>query len=326
MVGPGRVVVSLDFELAWGTIDKPAEGAALLSEDGSIEREYLDRLLSVCDRLGLPLTFATVGHLHLDSCEGHQSDAHPAEWFDRDPQTDAETDPLFYAPDAIRRIREADADHEIATHTFSHVICDSVSREVVDWELERVARVHEANGLDRPTSLVAPRNRLTSFDALRDHGIEVVRIPRPPPGETTAEQLTNRFRQWTVGQGPPVSEPYVRDGVTVTESSPYPSLTTVLLPNGRREPYAPLRALPASMRQRRQERFLLDALDAARRTGETVHLWSHLYNLSNEAQWRSIETFLHALAEYRDKGEIVVETMSDLAAESPDVRRSVQRT
>lgn len=326
MVGPGRVVVSLDFELAWGTIDKPAEGATLLSEDGSTERRYLHRLLSVCERLQLPITFATVGHLHLDSCDGHQSDAHPDEWFHRDPRSDVDTDPHFYAPDAVRRIREADADHEIATHTFSHVICDSVSPEVVDWELEQVARVHEANGLDRPTSLVAPRNRLTSFEVLRDHGIEVVRIPRPSPGKTTAEQLATRFRQWTFDREPPVTDPYVRDGVTVTESTPYPSLTSVLLPNGQREAHAPFRAVPVSVRKRRHERFLLDALDTASRTGGTIHLWSHLYNLSDEAQWEVIETFLHALAEYRDDGEVVVETMGDLAAESTDARRSVQRT
>jgi peptidoglycan/xylan/chitin deacetylase (PgdA/CDA1 family) len=326
MVGPGRVVVSLDFELAWGTIDKPAEGAALLSDDGGREREYLDRLLAVCDSLRLPITFATVGHLHLGSCDGHQSEAHPDGWFDRDPQTDAEADPLFYAPNAVRRIREADADHEIATHTFSHVICDSVSREVVDWELEQVARVHEAVGLDRPTSLVAPRNRLTSFDLLREHDVEVVRIPRPAPGTTSAEQWTNRVKQWTVDQGVPATDPYVRNGVTVTESTPYPSLTTVLLPNGQREPHAPFRAIPESVRKRRHEQFLLDAVETASRTGETVHLWSHLYNLSNEAQWDAIETFLRALASYRDEGEVVVETMSELAAETPAAKRSIQRT
>lgn len=326
MVGPGRVVVSLDFELAWGTIDKPTEGAQLLSADGSAERRYLDRLLAVCDSRRVPLTFATVGHLHLGTCDGHRSEVHPDSWFDRDPQSDAETDPHFYAPDAIDRIREADVDHEIATHTFSHVICDSVSREAVEWELEQVAAVHEANGLGPPTSLVAPRNRLSSFDVLRDHDIEVVRVPRPSPGDTTIEQWANRFRQWALDPGPPVAEPHVREGVTVTESTPYPSLTTVLLPNGQREPYTPFRGIPESVRQRRQEQFLLDALDAARRTGETVHLWTHLYNLSNEAQWEPIETFLHALAEYRDEGEVVVETMSDLAVERPNAKRSVQRT
>lgn len=325
MSGPGRVVVSLDFELAWGTIDKPSERARLLSEDGSVERAYLDRLLSLCDRLRIPITFATVGHLHLDSCDGHRPRGHPDGWFDADPETDAETDPQFYAPDALDAIRDTDVDHEIGTHTFSHAICDSVSGETVEWELDRVAAVHDANELDRPRSLVAPRNRLPRLDVVRDSDIDVVRVSRPAPAESRAEQLTNRLRQWAGDFEPPLADPYVRDGVTVTESTPQPSLTTVMLPNGQRDVFPPFRAIPTSIRQRRHERYLLDAIDAARRSGQTVHLWSHLYNLSNDAQWQPIESAFRTIAAYRDAGEMTVETMSDLTPERSEIERSESR-
>lgn len=323
---PGTIIVSLDFELAWGTIDRSNAGAELLSEDGRTERQYLDRLLALCDRLQVPVTFATVGHLHHSSCDGHRTPEHPGGWFDRDPETDVETDPQFYAPDAVNAIREADAGHEIGTHTFSHVLCDSVSREVLDWEFDRIAEVHEANGLDRPTSFVAPRNRLPSLDALRENGVEVVRAPRPTPAETTVGQCANRLRQWAGTSAPPIVEPYVRKGVTVTESTPYPSLTTVMLPNGQREPLAAFRRIPETLRQWWHRRYLLNALETASRTGGTLHLWSHLYNLANEAQWEPIEAVLRAIAEYRDAGDVVVRTMGDLKSERASAERTSRDT
>lgn len=312
MGSQGRLTISLDFELAWGLRDDLSLARALLSGDRRAETAYLQRLLERCDRLDIPITFATVGHLFLESCDG--THAVRSNGSDPDPGTNATEEPLFYAPDLIERIRTAETAHEIGTHTFSHVICDSVSRSVVDCELKEVADVHERNGLAPPRSFVAPRNRLPDYDVLAANGIEVVRVPHRTPARTEPEKYASRIRNWVFEDAPAVAEPTRANGVIETRSTSFPSLTAVHLPNGRQGPPLPFRAIPLGVRQRYHESYLERSLETAIEEGASLHLWSHLYNFSNEAQWEPISSFLETVARYRDEGLVRIETMGDLEA------------
>jgi hypothetical protein len=115
----GYVTLSIEVELAWGVHD--IETNSHLSEDGSVERTYARRLLDHCDTLGLPITFDVVGHLCHASCDGNHDGTHESGWFDADPGTDVGRDSLFYAPDLIGDIAGRPTEHELCTHTYSHV-------------------------------------------------------------------------------------------------------------------------------------------------------------------------------------------------------------
>ena len=321
MNGTGTVTISLDLELVWGMMDDLEAAYDFVSENRTEETAYLGRLLDCCDRFDIPLTFATVGHLFLDACDGTHADLFPTDGIRADPGTDRETDPELYAPDLIRSIREAKTDHEIATHTFSHVVCDSVPAHVVEGELKAVADIYDANGLEPPRSLVAPRNRLPDPGVLRQTGIDIVRASSPVPAKTELGKYATRLRGWG-SRSLPVFEPTVADGLVRTYSTPYPSLTAVHLPNGQARPLAPFQAIPRSARQRYHEAYLHRALETASETGADLHLWSHLFNLSNGTQWPPIRSFLRALAEYRDRDAIRIETMAERAR----TVRSEQRT
>jgi hypothetical protein len=72
--------------------------------------------------------------------------------------------------------------------------------------------------------------------------------------------------------------------------------------------------MPRRARQWIQERYLRAVLDAAIRNDSYVHLWTHLWDMSNEGQWLPIESFLETLVTYVADGRVEIHTMASLAA------------
>jgi len=326
----GTVAFSLEIELGWGLIQMgPREGLDRFSPDRRRETETLERLLALCDDLELPISFDVVGHLLLASCEGTHDGPHADGWFDIDPGTDVETDPLFYAPDLVEAIRDAAVDHEICTHTFSHVRCGSVSEAVLAWELSTVKRRHEGFGLQAPTSLVPPVHDPPPSGVLADHGIRTVRradVLRPPVATPEPPSSLRQRVPWHVNESYPYQvlarshpiEPLVRsDGVLETVSTWHTSLTAPFLPSGRADDPVPERLLPTAFRQWLHARYLRDALRRVTESRDHAHLWSHLFDLSNDAQWAPVASFLRDVADRRDNGDVVVRTMDALEASTP---------
>lgn len=285
---PSSATISVEIELGWGFHDKadPRE-VPELTDDGQAERAALQWFLDSCDDARVPVTFNVVGHLLLDSCDGIHEGPHPAGWFDRDPGTDVESDPLFYAPEVVELIRDADVDHEICTHTFSHVLLDEIDDEVIAWELDRVEELHDEDLV----SLVPPRHRKPPYDILRDHDIHVVRraVNETPPSSTV------RWFLWALTRDHPLDRPRTVDGIVETRTSSFMTLTASYLSSGVSAPHLAYRVIPERLRTRRHERFLKSGLDAAEGENSHIHYWTHLYNMANHAQRGPIEAFLNSL-------------------------------
>src|SRR5438309_11051462 len=67
--------VSADFELSWAFRHHPREMAR---DRGRRERENIPYLLQIFERCAFPITWATVGHLFLESCtRSSHGVAHP---------------------------------------------------------------------------------------------------------------------------------------------------------------------------------------------------------------------------------------------------------
>lgn len=301
----GTVTISVEIELGWGIHDRQQYDH--LSDDGREERRSLYRLLDACDDYGIPISFDIVGHLLLHSCEGDHSGPYPDGWFDEDPGTDMESDPLFYAPDIAAEIMRRQTDHEICTHTFSHTIADTVPPELQKQELEHAQRLHERVTGDQTESLVPPRHVRPSLDALNDHGIEIVRIQDDDP----ASNPVHRFRELLFGP-PLVQSPEFSDGPVETYCTRHPSLTAPTLPSGQSPPHSAFRWMPVRMGQRLHERYLRTATELAVERDSHLHLWCHLFDLNREYQLPPIESFLETLGELEREGTIDVETMKGL--------------
>src|SRR5438132_13123768 len=57
--------ISADFEMSWAFRHHPKEVAR---DRGQRERENIPHLLQIFERCAFPITWATVGHLFLESC------------------------------------------------------------------------------------------------------------------------------------------------------------------------------------------------------------------------------------------------------------------
>jgi peptidoglycan/xylan/chitin deacetylase (PgdA/CDA1 family) len=321
----------MEIELGWGVHHLPgATGLDRHSPERRAETEMLERLLSTCDRLGIPISFDVVGHLLLDSCSGEHDGPHSDGWFDADPGTDVDTDPLYYAPDLVERVVESETDHEICTHTFSHVPCSDVGEAVVDWELATARDRHESFGLEPPETLVPPMHSPPPTEPLNSNGITGVRRPvtyrapveTPEPPDSLIRRVPWVVRQLypvqVLARSHPIRRPRSRDGIVEHYTGWHASLTAPYLPNGRAEPSPAVRVLPKSVRQSLHGRYLHTALQMAVDRDSHAHLWSHLFNLSNELQWDPVRSFLESLARRRDRGEMTVSTMADVTRRRED--------
>ncbi|WP_313694895.1 hypothetical protein [Halorarum halobium] len=300
----GTVTISIEIELGWGVHDLPKRSH--LSDDGRRERQYLRKLLSKADECGVPITFDIVGHLLLESCDGSHAGAYPTGWFDADPGTDGEADGLFYGPDMAEAVLDADGGHELSTHTFSHVLCDRVSDDLVETELRRSAELHAELG-ESFSSFVPPRHYRPDNEVLRRNGVRVARYAKVKESPTVA----HRFKQLTLGPHPEW-EPRVEDGVLETYCTTYPSLTARTLPAGGADVFPGYRAFPLAARKLAHGRYLRRATGRSIESGTPLHLWCHLYDLSNEHQWEVLEGYLEFLADVPDDA-LSVETMESLA-------------
>ncbi|MFC7098070.1 hypothetical protein [Halobaculum marinum] len=310
---PATLTLSIEIELGWGVHDLP--GHPHLSPNGEQERRYLRKLLRAADEHGVPISFDIVGHLLLDECDGDHPGPYRPGWFDADPGTDLATDPLFYAPDVGRAVLDADVDHELCTHTFSHVLCGHEPRSVVEHELEASLALHDDLGVT-VRSIVPPRHSRPPNDLLAEHGIQVARYAIP----TSGGSRISRLRELTVGPHPLWNAQEV-DGVVETYCTTYPSLTASSLPSGQSPTPSLFRPLPLRARKRIHGRYLRRSTERAMETGKPLHLWCHLYDLSNEHQWAVVEDYLAYLGSLPEEA-LTVRTMEELASPtSPLVAR-----
>lgn len=305
----GDITISLELELGWGMHDMGE--FTHLSSGREYESDTLDWLLDLCNEYKIPISFDVVGHLFLDECTGHHEGPHPIDWWSEDPGTNAGEQPLFYAPDMISKIAEQPVDHEICTHTFSHALADEMSDEILDHELRMSRKVFADSGYPRPVSIVLPRHQSVAPEVLRDNGIETVRTPFKWSGRS--DKLAS-YGWWLLRH--PVGQPERHGEIVKTFCTPFPSLTSVWLPQGNGiQPPTPAKFVPVAARRRWHERYLKSAVDRAAECGASVHLWSHLHNVSNRAQWSPISNCIEHIAARRDEGAISVRRMCDIPEE-----------
>jgi len=180
--------VSADFEIAWAFRGR--------SEEERLQRSVTCRrnmpyLVGILEETGIPITWATVGHLFLERCQdgpsgfAHEDMLRPpknlrwdGDWYRHDPGTDWGRDPHWYAPDLIQLIRSSKLKHEIGSHSFSHIDFseDTSTRELVEQELRACIKVMAPYGLHL-RSLVYPFNNMGHhyLDLIGGLGLTAVR-------------------------------------------------------------------------------------------------------------------------------------------------------
>jgi hypothetical protein len=191
------VVISADLELAWAwryaQVPDPAAYARRRAQQG---RKNLGVVLDLCDRFDVPVTWATVGHLFLNSCDRSAGRAHPevprvgyfqnerwtyrsGDWFDDDPATNTSGPDwaAWYGPDLVRSVLGRRVKHEIGCHTFSHVVFSDVHcpTDIAAAELRCCQEAAAPFGLTL-RSFVFPGNLPGNFGPLSAAGFTSYRL------------------------------------------------------------------------------------------------------------------------------------------------------
>lgn len=182
----GSLVLSIDAELGWGFHDRPSPPMERLDA----ARDGWRTLARLTDEYDVPATWAVVGHLLLEDCDGrHDDHPTPPDWFARERSDWQDRPDLRFANDLVADLLAADVDHDVGCHTFSHVIFDDdrMGREVIEAELTASIEQGREYGLEYD-SFVFPRNAVGYRDLLAEYGF---RVYRPRRGQS--QQLRRRL-------------------------------------------------------------------------------------------------------------------------------------
>jgi len=308
-----KLVISVDTELAWGFHhrDNPPkeriEGA----------RSSLTKILDLFDEYEIPATWAVVGHLFLDRCDGiHKDHSVGKNWFQKDPGGTIAENPNWFGTDLIKQILKAEIEHEIGCHSFSHVEFDSVEREIAESELQLSIFAADKIDIDLE-SFVFPKNKIGHRDLLKEYGFTSYRGLEPPSwyDKISLQRrgiFTNSIRK-------------VGKFVDFTTFRTKPSIVNPIIDE------FGLVNIPASLdvycfegkaRQISESIFgdlvvlkIKKGIDFITKNNGILHLWFHPNNLTQNKDFERLVKILNYVYKKKEKSSLEVKTMKDIAKE-----------
>ena len=297
----GSVVVSVDAELAWGFHDMESPPADRLVAG----RAGWLALLSLLDEFRVPATWAVVGHLLLDSCDGtHPEHPAPIGWFDHERGPDRTPDELRFGRDLVSATRNAAVDHDVGSHTFSHVELGDprTTRELARAEVATSLELAHRDGLD-PVSFVFPRNSVGHRDVLAAYGFSCYRGVQPDEERGRLFGPARKLAEATVGDPPPLVTPTVDEYGLVNVPA---SLFLFGFEGLPRSIVEPVIGDPVVRQAKR-------GIDAAASSPGLFHVWLHPNNLVAERDVERLRAIFDYVDRRRRETSLRVETMRDVA-------------
>jgi peptidoglycan/xylan/chitin deacetylase (PgdA/CDA1 family) len=291
----GSVVLSLDAELGWGFHDL---------ESPPIDRVEAGRrgwsvMLNLCAEYDIPATWAVVGHLMLESCDGrHETHPAPEGWFDRERTDWRDRADLRFGPDLVRALLESDVDHEFASHSFSHVLFGrpETDRDLAVAELER--SIELATEWDRTIdSFVYPRNDVGHRDVLAEYGLSAYR-GRSPTRDGVRGIVDVALRGRSLLVEPTVDEYGLVNVPASLFLFGFEGTARTVVESVWNDPMVAM-----------ARRGIDEAVDA----DGVFHMWLHPNNLTHERDDRRMRAILSYLDRRRAETDLAVETMADVA-------------
>lgn len=170
LVGDNLVTVSVDFEAGVALSHASPEQWHHLRRFWDSRSSVL-RLAELFKKYRIPVTWATCGHLFLDSCRGdHGFDERDwqGEWFRHDPCSSYREEPSWYMPDVIEELVKV-PHFEIGYHSFGHSRYRYCSEATVRRDMELAGQIRKEWGLTLD-SFVFPYNECGHFELLKEGG------------------------------------------------------------------------------------------------------------------------------------------------------------
>lgn len=292
----GSVVISLDAELGWGFHHEQPLPAARIRD----ARSAWTDLLGLFDEYEIPATWAVVGHLLLEDCAGGHTN-HPAgSQCCVDAPAAITRDDAWFANGLVDQVANADADHELASHGFSHVhfAHERMNRSMAKSECAAAAETLAPYATE-PRSFVFPVNEVGYRELLAEHGFACYRGPAPAQ-LGPVEKVWNGLR---IRNAPPIVRPTVDEyGLVNVPASLYlfcfQGVVRRIIEGIHDDP------IVEAVRQ---------GVEALRETDGVLHLWLHPHNVVDEHDRERMKRVLATVDRARRETDVTVETMGDVA-------------
>lgn len=299
----GTIVLSLDAELAWGfhDMDTPRKKKIGASRQGWCY------LIELFEEFEIPATWAVVGHLMLEECDGiHRDHPAPSDWFERDPGHKATGESVWVAPELISTIQNSSVEHEIGCHTYSHVEFDGdiATEEVLRTELrlwKSLAAEHDIN----LSSFVFPRNRVAHQSLLASENFVCYRGNAPGKWheKTVVSQVGKGLSMVFGRSSPPLVQPKIDEyGLVNIPASLF--LFEFDIPPKQLTKYVigdPIR------------RKVKLGIDKVANSDGILHLWLHPNDLVKTEDRNRIRRILEYIDRVRESKGVTVATMEEIA-------------
>lgn len=292
------VVISVDAELGWGFHDLKSPPQKRVE----YARYGWNQLHTLCERYAIPLTWAVVGHLMLEDCDGyHHSHPTPPGWFARERNQWRLRPDLRFGCELVQALQASEIPHDIGSHTFSHVVFDDprLDELTIQAEIEAAKAAAKPYGIEYD-SFVFPRNAVGYRNLLADAGFRVYRGSWPK--QATSKRQFEKLRATVNPNRIPIVEPTIDEYGLVNVP---PSLFLFGFQDLPRYICETLWVDPIV-------RQVIGAIDNALEQGGIVHLWLHPNDLITKRDIHRMEVIFEYIDAQRPKG-LEVETLSDVA-------------
>jgi hypothetical protein len=175
------LVISLDFEMRWGVLDRVDDRFDAYRENLLSVRENIPWLLKIFEERGISATWATVGALACNDWDDFNyfkpssMPNYENQGLDYDNNFNSVLDPageMYFAPDLIKKIL-CTPGQELGMHTFGHIYGTekNVTQEQFICDIEANRNIFYNKFGVLPSSLVFPRNQCIHQESLLKEGL-----------------------------------------------------------------------------------------------------------------------------------------------------------
>lgn len=298
------LIISLDTELLWG----PAERILFdfIKRKGKEVRKAIPTLLNLFEKYEIPVTWAIVGHLFLESCEKETCITwknmnkynYRKKWYN-DPYSNIDQNPLFYGKDIVEEILSNPLNHEIGYHSFSHPRFTEIPREMAENEIKEAKKIEKEWGIKLKV-FVFPGDEIAHVDILKENGFKIYRGKSAGIYDPSKNIFIRKFTGGITKIIATPVEPIWADGIWEIQSSMLFS-----------DPQIP-------------QSLLLRAklgLEKTIKKNKVFNIFLHPWNLLLYRRLESdLEKFFKYVFKKRDKGELQVLTMGKFAELLDEIR------
>ncbi|MBB6681528.1 polysaccharide deacetylase family protein [Aequorivita sp. 609] len=286
----GKFIISLDFELHWGGVEK---WDIEKKQEYFLETiKFIPELLEIFKENSIRVTWATVGFLFakdkkqlldfspIDTPSYNRNELSYYNYFPK-LGNDKDEDPFHFAPHLIQKILSTPG-QELASHTFEHYYCIESGQTVeqFDADLKAAQAIAQENFGVTLKSLVFPRNQLNGsyLEVVKKNGIKVVRSnPNVWFWNKSYGKITSLFRAmdtlFPISKSLCFDKPLEIDGVLHLPASRF---------------YRPYKKGEEKI-QRYKIRRIKSEMTYAAKHNLNYHLWWHPHNFGEDIENNKIQ-------------------------------------